>query len=594
MKIFSFLLFLFPYSLLAQITPYELNGKNYTSTYKECISYYQSLTQQYKGIALRTIGSTDAGLPLHLVCISADGILDPKQWQNQKKTILLINNGIHPGEPDGIDASMMLARDVLKKIKANQFPKNIAIALIPVYNIGGMLNRSPYYRIDQNGPEEFGSRGNSQNLDLNRDFIKCDSKEARSFAEIFHLVNPHIFIDNHVSDGADYPYVMTLANTQKDKLGGILSDYLSSQLEPEIYRLMKDQNFPMIPYVNAWGRDARSGWPQFFDSPRYSSGYAALWNTLSFVPETHMLKSYDQRVSATYTLMQCFLQYASKNSAELILLKKKSIENMLIQENFPIAWKNDKTIVDSIHYSGYTYKKHKSAISDLQIGYYDHKDPYIENIPFYNHYTPTIDTKAPLGYIIPQGWHKVIELLKINRVKMIPFTRDTSLYVQAYRIKNYKSSNTPYEGHHANSQVEVTSGLREMNYRKGDIYIPLQQNAKRFLIETLEPHAMDSYFSWNFFDAILNQKEGFTDYAFDEKAAEILNNDPILTDSFNARLLSDTTFAHDHEAQLDYLYKHSSYYEMQHNLYPVARVVPLYITDKESPTQEDIMNKKDE
>lgn len=116
------------------------------------------------------------------------------------KRIILINNGIHPGEPDGIDASMLLARDIVtNKVK---LPDNVVLAFIPVYNIGGCLNRSAFYRVDQNGPEEFGFRGNSQNLDLNRDFIKSDSKEARSFAEIFHLTDPDIFLDNHVSNGS--------------------------------------------------------------------------------------------------------------------------------------------------------------------------------------------------------------------------------------------------------------------------------------------------------------------------------------------------------------------------------------------------------
>src|SRR5205085_10849189 len=126
---------------------------------------------------------------------------------------------------------------------------NVVLAFIPVYNIGGCLNRNSNTRVNQNGPEEYGFRGNSQNLDLNRDFTKCDSKEARSFAQLFHYLNPDIFIDNHVSDGADYQHTMTLITTQYDKLG-TLGTYLKNTFEPAIYSGMKQKGWDMVPYVN--------------------------------------------------------------------------------------------------------------------------------------------------------------------------------------------------------------------------------------------------------------------------------------------------------------------------------------------------------
>ena len=167
-------------------------------------------------------------------------------WKN--KIVILINNGIHAGEPDGIDASMMLARDIVNKKVT--LPKNVVLAFIPIYNIGGCLNRNSTSRVNQNGPVEYGFRGNSQNLDLNRDFIKCDSRETMSFANIFQNLNPDIFIDNHVSDGADYQHTMTLLTTQYDKLGGDLGNWLKNNFEPSIYHNMKEKGWDLIPYVD--------------------------------------------------------------------------------------------------------------------------------------------------------------------------------------------------------------------------------------------------------------------------------------------------------------------------------------------------------
>ena len=289
-------------SLIAQFlkTKYETSNATETPTYFEIIDWWKKLDAQSGKVVMKQMGITDAGYPLHLVFLSNNGDNNISNIKKNNKRIILVNNGIHPGEPDGIDASMLLARDVVfNKLK---IPDNIVIAFIPVYNIGGCLNRSSNFRVDQNGPLEFGSRGNSQNLDLNRDFIKCDSKDARAFIEIFHLLDPDVFIDNHVSNGADYQHVMTLLTTQHNKLGGAMGNFLQQQFEPGIYSAMKTKGYNLIPYVNAFGDKPENGWSEFWDSPRYSSGYAALWQTFSFVPETHMLKDYAKRVNAAYPL----------------------------------------------------------------------------------------------------------------------------------------------------------------------------------------------------------------------------------------------------------------------------------------------------
>jgi Zinc carboxypeptidase len=205
--IIAIALFTCPLSSFAQLpsTRYDRTNGKESVTYYEAIDAWKQIDKAAATVKMLTMGATDAGEPLHLVLVSSDKSFTPAQWKQQNKLVLLINNGIHPGEPDGIDASIWLVKDIVSKKLT--LPNNIVLAIIPVYNIGGSLNRTAFYRIDQDGPSEKGSRGNSQNLDLNRDFIKCDSKEARSFVEIFHFTQPDIFLDNHVSNGADYQQI---------------------------------------------------------------------------------------------------------------------------------------------------------------------------------------------------------------------------------------------------------------------------------------------------------------------------------------------------------------------------------------------------
>jgi hypothetical protein len=552
-------------------TRFEQSGGKQTPTYNEAIDWWKKLDAASPVVQMKEMGPTDAGYPLHLVVLSADRDFDIKSIKSKKKAVILVNNGIHPGEPDGIDASMVLARDIAEN--RYKLPSNVILALIPVYNIGGALNRSANYRVDQNGPEEFGFRGNSQNLDLNRDFIKNDSKEANTFATIFHYLDPDVFVDNHVSNGADYQHVMTLLTTQHNKLGGDLGEYLNKTFEPGIYASMKTMGWDLVPYVNHFGETPEKGWSEFWDSPRYSSGYAALWNTFAFVPETHMLKPYQQRVNATGDLMKAFIGFTSSHAAEMIRLRSEAKQQQLVQAMFPIAWKWDRSQSTEITFKGYEAGRRASEISGQPRLYYDRSKPFERKVPFYNVYRDTLTVQKPKAYIIPQGWWKVIDRLKANGVQMRKLTKDSTVEVECYRIENYQSGQRPFEGHHLNSNVQVSKKMKTISFRKGDWYIPMNQAANRFLIETLEPQGEDSYFAWNFFDPILGQKEGFSDYVFEETALDFLKKNPPVQKLLDERKASDSAFAKNGRAQLNFVFQHSPYYESAHLQYPVYRVI---------------------
>jgi hypothetical protein len=452
-------------------------------------------------------------------------------------------------------------------------PKNVVLAIIPIYNIGGSLDRSANYRVDQNGPEEFGFRGNSQNLDLNRDFIKCDSKDARAFTEIFHLLDPDVFVDNHVSDGADYQHVMTLIATQHNKLGGVMGEFLDKQFEPALYSLMKEKGFDLVPYVNSFGDTPENGWPEFWDSPRYSSGFAALWNTFSFIPETHMLKSYDQRVRSTYALMQSFIEFTAKNSEQIKNLRNQTKQTVKSAVEFPISWALDRSQFKEVIYKGYEAGHKPSEVSGLPRLYYDRSKPFEKTVKIYNYFPPKTFIKKPTAYIIPQGWWKVIDLLKQNKVQMVQFKKDTTIEVEVYKIEDYKTSSRQYEMHHLNSDVKVSPSFQKINFRKGDWYIPMNQEANRFLIETLEPQAQDSYFAWNYFDAVLGQKEDYSDYAFEDIAADYLKTNPEMKLKLEQKRATDTAIAKSGRAQLNFVYENSKWFEPAYLRYPVYRVV---------------------
>lgn len=569
--IFAFLAFLCGMQLsFAQQTVFEKSNGKKTATYFETIRFYKMLASKSKQIKMVERGMTDAGYPLHLILLDNDRVFDPTKWHSAGKVVLMINNGIHPGEPDGIDASMMLVRDYLNgKIK---LPENVAIGIVALYNIGGALNREQLSRVSQNGPDAYGFRGNAQNLDLNRDFIKSDSKNARTFAEIFHWLNPDILVDNHVSDGADYPYIISLISTQYDKLGPVLGKWMREKFDPDLYKKMKEKHWDMTPYVNVFGRDPSVGFSMFNDQPRYSTGYAALFNTIAYMPETHMLKPYKERVDATYDFMLIIMENAAAKGSELLTVRKRAINETKLQEKFPLNWRPDTSNFVMIPFKGYTLETKPSGLSDLSVPYYDHSKPFEKQVKHFEKYIGTDTADKPKAYVIPAGWWAVTDLLRLNKVKMRQLQKDTTMEVTVYHIQTLKSMPNAYEKHHKNTSVSFTQTREKVNFRKNDWIIYTGQEADRFLVETLALDGQDGYFSWNFFDAVLQEKEGYSDYRWNDIAVEYLNAHPDIKNEFENLKESDSKFASNISAQLRWVYNHSPYLEKAYRRYPVYRV----------------------
>lgn len=554
----------------AFITPFERSNGRQTATFAEAIEYYKKLSTTYNTVMLGDAGITDNGYPLKVVYYTKDGKFTKDDWKKNNRVVILINNDIHPGEPDGVDASMMLVRDAATgKIDV---PANIVLVVIPVYNIGGALNRNSNSRANQNGPESYGFRGNAKNLDLNRDFTKCDAAETISLEELFARTSPDIFIDNHVSDGADYQHVMTLLASQHDKLGGAAGDYMYKTFTPLLYKEMKTKGYDMVPYVNDFDKTPETGWTAFFESPRYSSGYASLFGILAYVPETHMLKPFKDRVNATYALMECFIKLGAEHAAEIKTVRATDRKAVITKKEFALDWRVDTTRCDSILFMGYEAGYKPSDVSGLPRLYYDHSKPFTKKIPFYDHFVPTKTVTKPQAYIIPKAWASVISILRTNGVRINRISRDTTFDVTAYHIDNYETLPRPYEKHYLHKNVQTSLLKISMRFTEGDYIIWLDQPANRYIIETLEPTAPDAFFAWNYFDGILQQKEGYSDYVFDDVAAQLVEKDPALKSMLEEKRKSDPEFAKNANAQLDFVYKHSPYFEKSVNRYPVYRL----------------------
>ncbi|UCS94431.1 M14 family metallopeptidase [Echinicola marina] len=551
------------------ITQFERSKGTQTPEYAQIIEYYQLLAEDFEDVQIKTMGPTDSGKPLHLVIYDPKKDFSPERWKAENRLVIFVNNGIHPGEPMGIDASMMYLRDIL--LKKEKWSNNMVLALVPVYNIGGHLNRNSTTRVNQEGPEEHGFRGNAQNYDLNRDFIKTDTKNSASFQEIFHWLSPHVFLDNHTSNGADYQHVMTLIETQHNMLGGEAGKYMHEVLSPGLYKEMKQRGFPLVPYVNVWGDVPEKGWDQFKDSPRYSSGYTSLFHTISYVPEAHMLKTYKQRVESMCALFQSYFTILEKDAKKIVQAVEADRMAEMEQDTFDFNYQLLKENPRKIEFLGFKSGYRASEISGQARLYYDRSQPFETEVEYYDTFVPSKKIQKPKAYIVPQGWQKVIANLKRNQVNMEALESDTTMAVQVYMIEDFGTLSSPYEGHYLHSNIKVKKVEKTVKLRAGDLIVPMDQKANGYIMEVLEPEAEDSFFAWNYFDTIIQSKEGYSAYVFEDLAAKFLKENPAIRAALEKKKSEDAAFANNGAAQLRWVYEHSPWKEAAHMQYPIFR-----------------------
>ena len=544
-----------------------------SATWEQAIARYQELDRMHSGARLIEFGHDDDGSPLHLFIISDGSGFTPDSIRAAGKNILWITNAIHPGEPDGVDASLMLAQALLESDQLMGLTTRTAVCIVPMYNVSGAKQRGSFSRANQNGPLEYGFRGNARNLDLNRDFIKADAENSRSIQRALAKWDPDVYFETHVSDGADHQYVMELLTTQKDKLDGGLSAFMTGTMVPKLYEWMGTKNLLMCPYFETEGDTPEEGLVGFYDSPRYSTGYNALFDRIGILAESHMLKPYADRVHATFQLMLATLAVMNEHADELLKVREAAKRNTTSMNELGMNWVLDTTHVEQLPWKGWAAEHKPSEVSGLPRLYYDHARPTETTVPWKGTYRPSLIKRKPIGYIIPQAWSDIAERLEAQGVKVERLQSDKMFTVEADSIAEFKSGQQPYEGHYLHRDIRCVTKRREMIAQEGDFLIRTGQVTDRLVMETLESEGEDSYFAWGFFDSALQQKEWFSDYVFEDIAAELLKKDPALNSALEAKRAADPDFAKDAWAQLYFVYQRSPYFEASFRKYPVLRVI---------------------
>lgn len=550
---------------------YERSGFTETGRYQEAVEYCRRLAKASPYARVVEYGVSPQGRGMVALVVSRDRTFDPAAMAKSTKPTIFIQNGIHSGEIEGKDASLIMFRDMLIRGKDADLLQGANFVMVPIYSVDAHERFSPYNRINQNGPREMGWRATAQNYNLNRDWMKADAPETRAEVALVHRYRPDFFFDNHTTDGADFPYVMTL--------GLPISPYLppasmnwSRTYYQAIKREMDSKGFLTAPYFGLRdASDPSKGIDVDDYSPRYSNGYWSALNRPSVLVETHVLKPYAQRVNATLALMRRTVAYCIRNGASLKYLNRAADRAELAGRPFSVLSVKHTETWSPLTFLSHPYTPYKSDVSGGMTPKWDRSQIVPIASRVYDHYDPQFTATPPAAYAIPPEWSDVIDRIRLHglayRVLKRPLTGD----FEGYRFSNVTFPTTPFEGRfQPRYTVKATREMRVLPV--GTVIVPTRQVGAKLLMHLMEPEGPDSLARWGFFNNVFEAKEYYDEYAMEPVAVEMLRKDAALKAEFDEKLRQDAAFAGNPAARLRWLYERSPYFDDHLNRYPVVRL----------------------
>ena len=562
------------------LTRAERTRYRQTADYDETVRYCKQMEGGSNWIRYTTFGLSGQGRDLPLLVVSSDRAFTPEAAHATGKVIVLIQNAIHSGEIEGKDASLALVRDLAVLRKRPGLLQHVILLVVPIFSVDAHERRSPYNRINQNGPEQMGWRATPIGLNLNRDYVKLEAPEMRALiGNVFTKWWPQVLVDDHTTDGADYRYDVTYAFNFGAGVPAPLDRWLAEAFEGRVVPRLEALGHVVAPYLEfRSGDDPASGIVYNNMPPRFSHAYAPLQNRIGILVETHMLKPYGVRVKATYDLLVALLEElnARPAEAERAVADAEAVTIARASATDPaqrmVVLKSDTTSKrEPFEFKGYETRWEASDISGGRVARYSHV-PLDTLVSIQREVAATLTIRQPAGYLIPQEWTVCKDRMDLHAIHYRRFAKPWTDTVEVQHVLEW-SNDRLFEGHHPTQVKRVALEHRLRTYRPGDLWVPLDQPGARVAIELFEAQAPDGLMAWNYFDTVFQKVEYGESYVVEPLARQMMSKDPALAREFQARIAADTAFARDPRARLDFFFRRSNWADPLQDVDPIARAL---------------------
>ena len=554
----------------------EVSGFEATSNYEETLGFLRRLQAHFPEMYLGFYGSSGEGRALPFVVISREKAFTGRKAQRLSKPVVLIQNGIHAGEIEGKDASLMLLRDLALGRHAEVL-EAVTLVVLPIYNVDGHERISPFNRPNQNGPKQgMGFRTTTNGLDLNRDYLKISSEEARSLIALVNDWRPHLHVDDHVTDGIDMDWVLTWSWAEAPQAPAPVDAWLRAHM-PAVLAATEKAGHKVGPYVDLVDRnDPAKGFSSWVGQPRYSTGYFPLRNRPSILVETHSYKPYRQRVMATRDFLLSLLDEVARDPAALtravaaaeaaeVALGKPDAPPSDVVVNFEQSDRPDR-----IRLPVYAGETKTSVVSGQPLLLFRRGELDTMEVPWFHGSKAVRTVPRPRGYLVLPGWPQIEQRLRGQGLRVAKLSQPAEIEVETMRVDEPQPAPGSYQG-----LTRVTAKVERAAERRripaGSLWIPAGQPDFELAVQLLEPDAVDSLLSWGLLSSIFEGKEYIDSRVLEGLAAEMLK-DPRTAAEWRTAL-QDEKFAADTNARYQWWFRRTPYWDATVGLLPYFRVM---------------------
>ncbi len=556
-----------PVETVAERTHYVESGR-----YDEVVTFCKTLAELYPAKArCEVFGTTPERRPMHVLTLAEDGGLTPDDARAKGRQVVLAQGSIHAGELDGKDAGLALARDLLEGKTAPGLLGRVTLVFVPVYNVDGHENVAPNNRPNQLGPETPGFRVTAQRLNLNRDYAKADTPEARAMLALLRKWDPLVYVDLHTTNGMDFqPDIAVMVEPRFGWPVGMreAGDNMSSAL---MTKLRAAGHLPLDFYPSAQDEtQPLSGWANSVATPRFSQGYWQQWQRFGVLVESHALKSNARRVRASRDALLGVLEVVRDDGAALAAASSAAQSTManLGGTDVPLVFAPTGA-PKVIEFRGVAYKDLPSVITGKRWVQFDPNRPKIWKTPMLRDVAPSLTVKAPRGgYIVPPPWVPLVSpVLAAHGITTKLVVNGGSVGREVFQSESVKVAPRTSEGR---TRAEITGTWRaeKGEIAPGSLYVPIAQRGGVMAMQLLEPQAPDSLAAWGFMNAVFEAREYVELMVLEPFAQKLLASDAQVKKEFDELVKKGASEAE----RVDFFYRRHPAHDRLREQYPVVRV----------------------
>jgi hypothetical protein len=471
-----------------------------TSTYDDVLTFLAAIQTAEPGIHVGSFGYSYEGRALPLAVWGAPDVT-PLAVRSTGKTRVLVLANIHAGEVEGKEAALQLLREVSRGEHA-AWSDSLVLLVAPIYNADGNEQVRLDNRPHQLGPVGgMGQRPNAQGYDLNRDYMKLETPEARSLVRLFTEYDPHVTIDLHTTNGTYHGYHLTY------------SPPLHPGTDPEIVALARERWLPaateaLAPDWSLWhygnlpqdeGLEAPPGWYTFSHQPRFGNNYEGLRNRFGLLSEAYAYLPFGERIEVTRRFVESLLDFATANAGEIRRLAEAADARDPSGSDLPVRAEHACGPNVEILMGEVAVERHP------QTG-----EPMLRRLPVQRSesmsdctsFRGTEIARVPAVWIVPADLESAIERLAAHGIRWVTLVEPVTMDAEAFAITSSTQSEREFQKHRERELEGRWEPVRE-TLPAGTIVVPTAQPLGRLAFYLLDPRSDDGLVAWNVLDKAL-------------------------------------------------------------------------------------------